>query len=568
MDKWNNNALASIMIQNEASQVMKYMPHLFEALDDKPFTSSEIKKLPKQSFLWIVDPKKKSTWHLPYRYGEGGINPKTGMFNKAGRVNRTALLAIASAVAGKRSGITLNLPNEIKKKLKNILKKNNMSVEKVEGVQMPYPNFHAARLRNPDDFANDTMRITKGGTVYGGKKVPASINVIWGKLKGKTSGSDPVIPQALRFNKSTWTSTASKDWLSKNKINYISFEKAEGEQEQMEIKDTNLIESYFGNTDKKIIHDTEKCVVKNMAILAPTSRNCSVSGGRGRVYTQRARESVAMLINKAKAYIDHASREELQKNGGVRSMRDLLGFYENGRLDENGIVRADLSYLDSHKDWFSPIVEKMADKIGGSIHAFGPTSYNKSDQLEYVEDIKFLGSADLVTETGSTKNLNESLNKEEDLEENMKYDEITLNDLRDARPDLIEAIVNEINKSTEVVESIKSLKDELESVNKENENLKKQIDEFAVKEALVNKKALVDSKLKESGLPAEAITESFVKSLVKETEETVIDEMIADRKKLIEQANNTGVKDMGDSKTLDESNNVKDIKKDYESILV
>ena len=85
---------------------------------------------------------------------------------------------------------------------------------------MPFPNEHALRLRNPDDFADGSFRRTKGsgeGRVQG-VKIPSSMSVIWGKIKGKDKSSDPPIAQALRFPKGSYSAAEAKSFISKNKI--------------------------------------------------------------------------------------------------------------------------------------------------------------------------------------------------------------------------------------------------------------------------------------------------------------------------------------------------------------
>ena len=91
---------------------------------------------------------------------------------------------------------------------------------------MPYPNEHAARLRDPADFDPDSFRRTNGGTIYGSKTVPATIGIIWGKLKGANAPSDNPIPQALRFPTADWTAAEARKWLSDNEITTVSFEPA------------------------------------------------------------------------------------------------------------------------------------------------------------------------------------------------------------------------------------------------------------------------------------------------------------------------------------------------------
>jgi HK97 family phage prohead protease len=91
---------------------------------------------------------------------------------------------------------------------------------------MPYPNHHAARLRDPGDFDADSYRTTKGGTMYGSKKVPATVLIVWGKLKDKAGPSDQPIPQSLRFPTESWTAAEAKKWLNDNEIKTILFEPA------------------------------------------------------------------------------------------------------------------------------------------------------------------------------------------------------------------------------------------------------------------------------------------------------------------------------------------------------
>lgn len=93
-------------------------------------------------------------------------------------------------------------------------------------VSKPYPNEHSARLQDPDKFDAKSFRRTSGGILYGSKKVPSTVSIIWGKLKGKAKPSDPPIAQALRFPTKNWTVTKAKKWLSDNNITFILFEAA------------------------------------------------------------------------------------------------------------------------------------------------------------------------------------------------------------------------------------------------------------------------------------------------------------------------------------------------------
>jgi len=92
--------------------------------------------------------------------------------------------------------------------------------------EKPFPNEHSARLQDPKKFNPETFRRKKDGTIYGRIKVPNTVAVIWGKIKGRDKPADNPIPQALRFPTKDWTVIAAKKWLKDNNIKFISFEPA------------------------------------------------------------------------------------------------------------------------------------------------------------------------------------------------------------------------------------------------------------------------------------------------------------------------------------------------------
>src|SRR5271157_1886906 len=95
---------------------------------------------------------------------------------------------------------------------------------------MPYENFHAARLQSPKKF--DKEKTTKGGELYNKIKVPKSIEILWGHLKGKEK--EEWAAQSLHFSVEKWTSKEAKEWLKENEIKYMSFEAAKSKDEDDE----------------------------------------------------------------------------------------------------------------------------------------------------------------------------------------------------------------------------------------------------------------------------------------------------------------------------------------------
>lgn len=87
--------------------------------------------------------------------------------------------------------------------------------------QDPYPNEHAARVREPGDFKPDSFRR---------KNISDGVDIIIGKLK---SGEDSMVTQAYRFDAQKFTVDEAKKWLKDHDIKYISFEPASGESNRM-----------------------------------------------------------------------------------------------------------------------------------------------------------------------------------------------------------------------------------------------------------------------------------------------------------------------------------------------
>ena len=83
---------------------------------------------------------------------------------------------------------------------------------------MPYPNYHAARIKAPNLFARiRVMRTTKEGIMLYG-----------GPLRSKPQG--PTALQAIRFPKDKYTAAQAKAWLKAHGHKYILFEPAGGKK--------------------------------------------------------------------------------------------------------------------------------------------------------------------------------------------------------------------------------------------------------------------------------------------------------------------------------------------------
>ena len=311
--------------------------------------------------------------------------------------------------------------------------------------------------------------------------------------------------------------------------------------------------------------DKENHKIMGVSILRKTSENCSFAKGSGRTYSDKAMQSVANLVEGKKAYMDHTTEKAMQDSRGVRSIKDLFGFYENGRLVD-GIARADLVYLTNHATWVEPLVEQMSDKIGESIHAYGPSVYDKQTGREIVEDVTLLQSVDLVTEPGSTLNLFESgvaaeYNDEE--VEIVELDSLTLEELKESRSDLVQSLTDDITArvKAEIVDAdnTKALQESVSGLKAENKKLKEDLDVYQVKDAVAEREGKILAHIAESKIDEELVSEIFMQSLCEAKDEETVKKLIEDRKELMSaKSKKKGVKDMGDERIDDDDKGIKE----------
>ncbi len=230
---------------------------------------------------------------------------------------------------------------------------------------MPYLNEHSARLRDPGDFDDNSFRRTKGGTIYGYTKVPATIGIIWGKLKGKAAPADPVLPQALRFPTDDWTPAEAKKWLKDNDVKYVSFEAAKEEKDS----DRRVPERRFTPTSAIGIETREG--------------KPSILTGYASVFYDGTPGTEYKLWDKAVERIAKTAYDRAVKEDDVRALfnhdpNNLLGRTKSGTMrlvvDERGLLYSiDLPDTTLGKD----VAESVRrNDLTGSSFSFIPTSVN------------------------------------------------------------------------------------------------------------------------------------------------------------------------------------------------
>ena len=149
-------------------------------------------------------------------------------------------------------------------------------------------------------------------------------------------------------------------------------------------------------------------------------------------YTKKALNEAKTRYEGAKMYLDHPAPD----SGPVRSVRDFGGTYQNLRIEEEKLLRADLHLLPNPqiRDVVMPIVESKPAGVGLSIRDRGRG--REEDGVFFVESFaQSKGfSIDLVTEVSVNKNLFESGG------DDMKIEDIKLEELQEGNPTLVDKI--------------------------------------------------------------------------------------------------------------------------------
>ncbi len=92
---------------------------------------------------------------------------------------------------------------------------------------MPYPGFHAARLKDPSKYKK---------FAYGKDKLGSGIDAVWGiDDEGKTH------LQAIRFDKDKFTPNEAKAWLKRKDFSPILFEPASSTMNALEDDNCKLL---------------------------------------------------------------------------------------------------------------------------------------------------------------------------------------------------------------------------------------------------------------------------------------------------------------------------------------
>ncbi len=200
------------------------------------------------------------------------------------------------------------------------------------------------------------------------------------------------------------------------------------------------------------------------------------------------------LFEGAKCYLDHSDIKGIPN----RSVRELTGFFENARFVGNQI-EADLQFLDTEAGRVGFDIAKETikhNKVLAGLSIRGNGTLRKVEEGHIVESLKNIASVDLVSDPaagGEFLRLYENITEVDDMKD------LTVEKLKEERPDLVQIITEEVE--ARVYGKKNDLDKQLKEIREQNEKLAKDINEWKTYAQIKETETLLEKELSKSELP-------------------------------------------------------------------
>ncbi len=276
------------------------------------------------------------------------------------------------------------------------------------------------------------------------------------------------------------------------------------------------------------------------------------------------------IFNGVKMYADHPTKEE-ERARPERSIKDWVGTITSVSLDEHGRVIAEVQIVEP---WMQAKLAQLRDsdllgEMGVSINAagLGETREIEGIKVPVIEKLTAVKSVDFVTEPGAGGEVQmyESRSAEWDV------DLVSLETLKERRPELVEAIEDEVKQvalkearaMADIEEKVKELEGQVESLTSERDTAVSALEEAKVEQAKAEAKSIIDKAIAESELPdisKEKLAERFADAVDAEG----IEEAITAEKDYVAKVTESGkVTGLGAKKADDPKDSMEALKESY-----
>lgn len=246
---------------------------------------------------------------------------------------------------------------------------------------MPFENFHAARIVDPDKFQDDSFRtITIGDKADG-------ITAIVGRLKGETTTTI----QTYRFDKDKWSASEAKKWLKDHDVNVILFEPASADEGSSQ-------ESSEKSESKKMEHKVFSFTCTNVRETKNDDGNFGIVNGY--ISTYNNSDLANDIIEKgafSKTLKKYKSKNKPLPLHYMHDYLDVIGGFPIDQIkdDEKGLLVEGHINLDVQRGREAYSLAKQGVLSDFSI-GFRTIKERYSEKTRYLEEIE-LYEASLVT---------------------------------------------------------------------------------------------------------------------------------------------------------------------------
>ena len=259
-----------------------------------------------------------------------------------------------------------------------------------------------------------------------------------------------------------------------------------------------------------------------------------------RYYPEETLREAVPLFEGVKCYLDHNDC----KGTPTRSVRELSGFCEKVKFAGNRI-EADLQFLSTEAGRVGLEIAKETlkhNKALAGLSIRGTAVLQKIEEGHEVKSIKSINSVDIVSDPAAG---GEFIRLYESIMEDKSMENLTLEKLREERPDLVQAITDEVE--SRVYGKKGELDKQLKEIKEQNEKLAKDLAEWKTYGLLKETETILEKELAKSELPdiaKERIRKIYVGKVAKQEE---VVESIKQEKEYIAKINESKQVSVGNS---------------------
>ena len=214
-----------------------------------------------------------------------------------------------------------------------------------------------------------------------------------------------------------------------------------------------------------------------------------------RYYPAQVLEQAVPLFEGAKCYLDHSDIKGIPN----RSVRELTGFYENVKFAGKQ-VEADLQFLETEAGKVGLDIAKETvkhNKLLAGLSIRGVGSVRKVEEGHEVENLSKIISVDLVSDPAAGGEFLRLYESVMEVKDDMK--DLTLEKLKEERPDLVQSISEEVE--SRVYGKKGELDRQLKEIKEQNDKMQKDIAEWKTYAQVKETETLLEKELSKSELP-------------------------------------------------------------------